>query len=95
MASGTQSRFGLVFRRLLKENGISLYQVAQFSGLDAAYIGRLASGKRRNPTRDTIIKIHLALVHVSKNVSMDDGTELLLSAEWAPLLGRGESVLLK
>ena len=86
--------FSGTLKRLRERSGKSRYRVAQFCGLDEAYLARLESGERRNPTRDTVMKIGLALVQDSTEVSIHDVNELLLSAGFAPLLSRGESVSL-
>ena len=94
MASAKSSEFGVGLRRLREKAKKSRYRLAQFSGLDEAYLSRLESGERRNPSRDTVMKLGLALVEDSSEVSIYDINELLLSAGYAPLLGRGETILL-
>ena len=42
--------------------------------------------------REMVMKLALALVADSSSVTLDDVNELLLSAGYAPLLSRGESV---
>ena len=86
------TEFSNTLKRLRERCGKSRYRLAQLSGLDKGYLGRLESGKRRNPSRDTVMKIALALVEGSTQVSIHDVNELLLSARHAPLLSRGESV---
>ena len=55
------SRPRLEFPRLLEElriqSGKSRYKIAQYSGLDEAYLLRLETGERRNPSRDTVEKL--------------------------------------
>ena len=88
-------QFSTVLRRLRERSGKSRYRVAQYSGLDEGYLARLESGERHHPTRDTVVKIALALVENSAEVSIHDVQELLLAANFAPLLGRNESISLK
>ena len=76
-------------RRLRLQSGKSRYRVAQYSGLDQAYLLRLESGQRQNPSRDTVMKLCLALVTDSSMISIHDVNELMLAAGFAPLRGRG------
>ena len=94
MTAFNHTDFAVLLRLLRERSGKSRYRLAQFCGLDEAYLSRLESGERRNPSRDTVMKIGLALVEGSTQVSIHDVKELLLSARHAPLLSRGESVSL-
>ena len=91
MASYHPTEFSVLLRDLRERSGKSRYRLAQFSGINEAYLSRLETGERHRPTRDTVVKLGLALVADSSSVSLDDVNELLLSAEHAPLRGRGES----
>ena len=93
MASNTATDFSRTLKRLRSKAGKSRYKLAQYSGLDEAYVLRLESGERQNPSRDTVMKLALALVTDSATVSIHDVNELLLAGGFAPLRGRGESVL--
>ena len=92
MTTYQPGQFSAVLRRLRERSGKSRYRLAQYCGLDEGYLGRLESGERRNPARDTVVKIGLALVQNCSEVSIDDVNELLLSAGYAPLLSRGQSL---
>ena len=94
MLTFNQIDFSGALARLLKRSGKTKYRVAELSGLDEGYLSRLESGKRLNSSRDTVLRIGLALVKDSTEVSLHDVQELLLSAGYAPLRGRGESVSL-
>ena len=59
--------------------------------MDEAYILRLESGERQNPSRDSVMKLGLALVATSEAMSIQDVNELLLAAGYAPLRSRGEA----
>ena len=85
------TEFSAALMRLRKKSEKSRYRLAQFTGLDEAYLLRLESGQRQNPSRDVVVKLGLALVADSSRVSLHDVNELLLAADYAPLLGRGES----
>ena len=91
MATYNPTGFSVLLRSLRERSGKSRYRLAQFCGVNEAYLLRLESGERRNPTRDTVVKLGLALVAESSAVTLDDVNELLLAASYAPLLGRGES----
>ena len=92
MATQRRTEFSLVLRRLRERSNKSRYKLAQFTGVNEAYLLRLETGERRNPSRDVVMKLGLALVADSSLVTLDDVNELLLSAGYAPLLSRGESV---
>ena len=95
MTTYQPGQFSTVLRRLRERSGKSRYRLAQYCGLDEGYLARLESGERQNPSRDTVVKIALALVQNSAEVSIHDVQELLLAANFAPLLGRNESISLK
>ena len=76
--------FSETLERLRKRTGKSRYQLWKLSGLDQAFISRLEKGEK-NPSRSTVIRLGLALVHGSTEVSCDDIDELLLDAGFAPL----------
>ena len=92
MATQRRTEFSLVLRRLRERSNKSRYKLAHFTGVNEAYLLRLETGERRNPSRDVVMKLGLALVADSSLVTLDDVNELLLSAGYAPLLSRGESV---
>ena len=91
MASNATTEFSRTLKRLRSKSEKSRYKLAQYSGLDEAYVLRLESGERQNPSRDTVMKLGLALVADSDTVSIHDVNELLLAGGFAPLRGRGES----
>ena len=82
--------FGKTFSGLRTKSGKSKYRLSQYSGLDQAYIQRLETGERNNPSRDVVLMLALALVENSESVSVFDIDKLLLSAGYASLRRRGE-----
>ena len=94
MATYQPTQFSVTLKTLREKSGKSRYRLAQCSGLDEGYLGRLESGERRNPSRDTVIKVGVALVQDTTEVSIHDVQELLLAAGFAPLRGRNESLTL-
>ncbi len=80
--------FAMTLKRLRKKAGKSRYRLAQYSGLDQAYVLRLESGERSNPSRDVVWMLALALVEDTDATSIDEIDELLLSAGYAPLRRR-------
>lgn len=94
MATYQHTQFSITLKTLREKSGKSRYRLAQCSGLDEGYLGRLESGERRNPSRDTVIKIGLALVQDTTEVTIHDVQELILAAGFAPLLGRNETITL-
>lgn len=90
MGNYKPTEFSAALEKLRRNAGKSRYSLAQFSGIDEAYILRLESGERQNPTRDVVLKLGLALVANSPSVTLHDVNGLLLAARYAPLLSRGE-----
>lgn len=91
MATHKPTEFSLLLRKLRERSKKSRYKLAQFTGANEAYLHRLESGERQNPSREMVMKLALALVADSSSVTLEDVNELLLSAGYAPLLSRGES----
>ena len=83
------TEFSVLLRKIREGAGKSRYSLAQFSGVDEAYLLRLESGERQNPSRDVVVKLGLALVADSQSVTLHDVNGLLLAANHAPLLSRG------
>ena len=81
-------KFGKMLSQLRSKSGKSKYRLSQYSGIDQAYIQRLETGERANPSREIVMLLALALVESSTNVSVDDIDELMLAAGYAPLRRR-------
>ena len=77
--------FGPTLNRLRLKAGKSRYRLAQYCGINEAYILRLERGERSNPSREVVLTLGLALVEGSHVVSIWDIDEMLLSAGYAPL----------
>ena len=92
MGNSRPTEFSALLKKIREDAGKSRYSLAQFSGVDEAYILRLESGARQNPSRDLVVKLGLALVANSQSVTLHDVNGLLLAANYAPLLSRGEAV---
>ena len=60
-----QNNFTEAFLKLITKSGVTPYQIHQFTHLDQAYLSRLKSGERFNPSVETIMRISLALVSLS------------------------------
>lgn len=76
--------FGDSLCRLRKRAGKTRYGLWRLSGLDQAFLSRLEKGEK-NPSRNTVLLLGLALMHGCTEVSCDDVDELLLAANYAPL----------
>ena len=85
--------FGQTLHKLRTKAGKSRYRLAKYSGLNEAYILRLESGERQNPSKDTVMKLGLALAATSEAISIHDINELLLAGGYAPLRSRGDPEL--
>ena len=70
------NEFNLKFERLLQKAGVSCYKIGQYAGSDLAYLSRLKTGERQNPSTQTLFKISFALVHCSDKVTLSDIEEL-------------------
>ena len=81
--------FSDTLKSLRIRSGKSRYALSQFSGIDQAYLLRLESGERANPSRDVVLMVALALVYDCSVVGIDDIDELLLAAGYAPLTRYG------
>lgn len=68
--------FAKVFSGLIEKYNLTYYQVSQFSGLDQAYLSRLKSGEKKNPSPETLVKISLAICHLSNKAKLSDIEEL-------------------
>ncbi len=77
--------FGTTLRTLRLKAGKSRYRLARFSGIDESYLLRLERGERKNPSRNIVIRLGLALLTESDALTMEDIEELLLAADYAPL----------
>jgi hypothetical protein len=62
--------FAGAFSRLLEETGISCYQIYQYTHLDQAYLSRLRTGEKGNPSPQSVMKISLAFAHLGKDVNL-------------------------
>ncbi|MCJ7655323.1 MAG: helix-turn-helix transcriptional regulator [Dehalococcoidia bacterium] len=71
--------FSPVFFRLLEETEITIYQISQYTHLDQAYLHRLKTGERRNPSPATVIKITLAFAHLSAEFGIRQAERLFKS----------------
>ena len=92
MGAYRPTEFSSLLKKIREEAGKSRYSLAQFSGIDEAYLLRLESAERQNPSRDVVVKLGLALVANSQSVTLHDVNGLLLAANYAPLLSRGETI---
>ena len=84
--------FSETLKRLRIKSGKSGYKLAQYSGLSEAYIHRLETGERANPSRDVVVMLGMALAQGVSSIEIWDLDALLLSADYAPLRRRGDGV---
>ncbi len=73
------NNFCKIFSDLLTKTRISCYQIGKYTNLDGAYLSRLRNGGKNNPSAETVMKISLALAHLSKDVTLYDIEELFNS----------------
>lgn len=80
METGLYSNdFSQVFAELLKKTGVSCYQISVYSQLDQAYLSRLKSGEKRNPSPEAMVRISLAFARLSPKFTLLDAQRLLKS----------------
>lgn len=77
-------KFGDNLRRLRIKAGKSRYRLWQLTGLDQAFLGRLEKSEK-NPSRNTVMLLGLALIHGCSQITCEEIDQLLLSAGYAPL----------
>ncbi len=73
------NNFSVVFTGLLKKFGVTCYQIGEYTGLDQAYLSRLKSGEKTNPSPETIMKIGLAFAHFCGKITIHDLESLFRS----------------
>jgi len=62
--------FSRVFSDLLIKSKVSCYRISEFTHLDEAYLNRLKSGEKSNPSPETVMKICLALARFSDKLNI-------------------------
>src|SRR3989344_7445279 len=72
-------RFGVMLGQLRQKAGVSQKRLANILKWDQSYLSKIESGKRKNPSRNTILSIARIL-----NLSEDETDELLFSAQYQP-----------
>jgi len=70
------SRFGEVLSNILESSKVSCYHISQYADIDQAYLSRLKSGEKSNPSPEVMMRIGLALVHFSNEISISDVEDL-------------------
>ena len=73
------NNFAEVFSKLLEKTNVTCYQIGEFSHLGQGYLSRLKSGKKENPSPETIMLLSLALVHLSDKITIRDIEQLFNS----------------
>jgi len=81
--------FALLLKQLRNKAKKSRYAVAQYTGLDQAYLLRLETGERKKPSKEAVLMIALGLVQGSMDIDIYDVNELLHAAGYSPLETRG------
>jgi len=66
------NKFSEEFSALLEKTDVSCYKISQYTCLDQAYLSRLKSGEKQNPSPETVMKISLALAYYSNKAKLRD-----------------------
>ncbi len=87
-ASPADNELARYLRAQLRARGKTLDFLAAFTGLDVRYLRRLASGEKRHPSTETLVKIAFGLVACEEQFRRDPRlpmvlSELLLAAGYA------------
>jgi hypothetical protein len=68
--------FSRVFSSLLAKTGVTAYQIAKFTNINEGYLSRLRSGEKRDPSFQIIVKVSIALAHLSPQFALSDAERL-------------------
>ena len=74
-----ENNFNEAFSKLIDKSGVTCYQIHQFTQLDQAYLSRLQSGVKNNPSPETIVKISLAICHFNDKIKLFEVEKLFKS----------------
>lgn len=69
-----------IVRTYVDRDGRSLNEIALCGLIDVAYLWRLRAGQRRQPSRDVLIRLGLAL-----RLEPEEVDQLLVAADYAPI----------
>ena len=70
----------LLVQEARERAGLTVYGLATLSGVDQTYLRRLLGGKRRNPSRDTLISLGEGLTHYDERFKKKDLERILKAA---------------
>ena len=76
--------FSKYLGNLRSKTSKSRYHIWKLTGLDQSFLLRLEKGEK-NPSRNTVLLLGLALVHGSHEITCEEIDQLLLLAGYAPL----------
>lgn len=81
MESGLyKNNFSEAFNKLIQKTGVSCYKISQYTHLDQAYLSRLKTGEKGNPSPEVIMKISLAIANFADKTTVGDFEKLMNSA---------------
>jgi transcriptional regulator with XRE-family HTH domain len=94
MTTGFYSNnFSKVFSKLLERSNVTCYKISTYAHIDQAYLSRLKSGGKNNPTVEMVLRISLALVHFSPDITIHD-IEALLNSTGRSILPKRQGFLI-
>jgi len=73
------NNFSQVFSRLLEKIGATCYQISAYSHIDQAYLSRLKSGEKGNPSPEILMRISIAFAHLNPRFTIPDAERLFNS----------------
>ena len=86
---GPTTKFQRLLTKLVQKSALTVYRLAQLAEVDESYVRRLATGEKRNPRKDVVIALAMALRAGSSSVSVREIHRLIKSAGYRPP-SRGE-----
>lgn len=80
-----------VLKRLLEACGLTAHRLAELSEVDRAYLHRLLSGEKKNPSIKTVLELFLGLSRSQKPPTLAELDELLKAGGHPPLFADGDA----
>ncbi len=72
-------------KRLREQAKMTRYRLSRDAHVDFSHIKRLETGERKNPSRDTVLRICQALLDYSGDITLNDANDLLKDAGYGPV----------
>jgi len=77
--------FGKELEKVRKKAKLSNYGLARDAHVDAAYVWRLETGEKQNPSREIVLRLGQTLLDSSGHISLKDVDRLMKAAGYGPV----------